>query len=197
MSAIVLSTKSRSRYTVDLLTSVLGLASELLSGKYTLPEPQDPTSLLARHEMGVWGEAISIATAITNKGGNNRNEEFNVHILPRCRALVVAKGHRMVYEAAKASCNVRPEILRLFETTCLLDDASWYVQHAGLTRQELYRRNAEAVNGAMPLLDTLLEDSGASPFAVAPILDGSRWDKFVQGLQMFGNIALESDKANL
>ena len=155
-------------------------------GRYTLPEPEDPTSLLARHEAGVWDEAGKVVESILAVEGTHRDSGFNAHILPRCRALIYATGQRMAYEVAKTSPSVRPELLRLYETTWMLDDPSWYVEHGGLTRAELFRQSAEATQAALALLDDLLQGTGAEPWATAPILDSKRWDKFVAGLRVFG-----------
>lgn len=160
--------------------------SELFLGRYTLPEPEDRTSLLARHEAGVWEEAGTVVERILAEEGSHRDEGFNAHILPRCRGLICATGQRMAYEAAKASPNMRPELLRLYETACVLDDPSWYVEHGGMSRAEVFQQSAEATQAALPLLEDLFQESGAAPWATAPILDDARWAEFVGGLPLFG-----------
>lgn len=132
--------------------------------------------------------------AAMTKEGSNRNDEFNTILLPRVRRLVLATGHRAAYEAAAASEKVTPAMLKLFEATCLLDDATWYVETKRLTSAELYSRHAEAVADLLPSLETLLQDTGASPWATAPILQESSWLEFIQRLPTFGHEGKASTK---
>lgn len=165
-----------------------GLVSELLIGRYTIPEPRDETSLLARYEAGVWEEISTIATDILATHDSHRNDEFNARLLPHCRTLVRATGQRMAYEAALAAgSGVSPEMLRLFEATCVVNDPSWFVQHAGLTRAEMFESHAAAVRGLLPALDGILEETGAEPWATAPILSEKRWQDFVERLPVYEN----------
>ncbi|KFZ24000.1 hypothetical protein V502_01521 [Pseudogymnoascus sp. VKM F-4520 (FW-2644)] len=109
----------------DVQVLCIRLVAEVLLGRYQLPIARDPTSLLARHESGVWDEARQIAIAIDIKG-TGRTAEFDAHILPRCRQLVEATGQRMAYEAAQASKDIPSEMRELFEINCIAADQSWY-----------------------------------------------------------------------
>ncbi|TQV95615.1 hypothetical protein V2A60_000799 [Cordyceps javanica] len=169
----------------DILVLCIRLVSEVLLGRYSLPEAKDPTSLLAQHELGIWKEAGEIAMTAATRQGSNRNEEFNMMLLPRVRKLVLATGQRVAFEAAVASGTVMPEMLRLYEATCILDDPSWYVEKAGLASADLYRRHAEAVNKLRPSLEALLQETGASPWVTAPILKDEGWIEFIQRLPTF------------
>ncbi|KAI0966755.1 hypothetical protein F4678DRAFT_466124 [Xylaria arbuscula] len=42
----------------------------------------------------------------------------------------------MAYKAAAASRRVKPAALRLFESTCVKSDLSWYCQTKGFKRNE-------------------------------------------------------------
>lgn len=81
----------------DVTVICIRLASELLIGRYKLPESRHPNSPLARHERAVFAEMQDILKAINYK---HRSEEFNQLLLPRSVALVLAIGQRMAYEAA-------------------------------------------------------------------------------------------------
>lgn len=152
-----------------------GLASELLLGRYQMPPSKNPRGLLALHERGLFQECWTLMRTI--KGGH-RSEEFNNLILPRCQPLIEAIGHRMAYEAA-AQAGVHPDLLALYEAGVVMHDASWYVQHAGLGREEQFIMEEKALNAVLPHLEELLEGTGAGPYCDAPILSQDAWDAFV------------------
>ncbi|OAA50651.1 Acyl-CoA dehydrogenase/oxidase [Metarhizium rileyi] len=166
----------------DYLVQCIRLVSELLLGRYGIPKARNPTSLLAKHEYGVWKEAACQAKAITATDGSNRSEQFNAMLLPRCRKLVRAIGHRMAYEAAVDSPKVTAEMLRLYEATCMLDDAAWYVENTKFTSSKLDEHHAKAVRALLPSLGKLLDESGAAPWITSPVLDEERWVHFVKKL---------------
>ena len=116
---------------------------------------------------------------------SNRNEAFNNLVLPRCRSLVSAVGHRMAYDAAAESSVVTPEMLDLFEATCMLEDAGWYVEHKKLSMSALQRRHAKAVSALLPKLNSMLEQTLAEPWSTAPILKDEAWNNFIRGLPPF------------
>ncbi|OAA67408.1 Acyl-CoA oxidase/dehydrogenase, central domain protein [Cordyceps fumosorosea ARSEF 2679] len=176
----------------DILVLCIRLASEVLLGRYNLPEAKDPTSLLAQHELGICEEARQLAMAAMTSQGSNRNEEFNTMILPRVRKLVLATGQRAAYEAAVASGTMMPAMLGLYEASCILEDPSWYVKKAGLASADVYRRHAEAVHELLPSLDALLQNTGGESWATAPILEEASWLDFIQRLPTFRS----EDKTN-
>lgn len=159
----------------------LGLASELLLGRYQMPPARDPSSLLARHEKGLFDECRTIMQGM-NK--SHRSDEFNCLILPRCQALVEAIGHRMAYEAA-VQAGVQPDLLALYEAGVVMLDSSWYVQHAGLSREAQFNTESHALNAVLPQLEKMLDDTGAEPYVTAPILSQEAWDAFVAGLDTY------------
>ncbi|PHH90513.1 hypothetical protein CDD83_3438 [Cordyceps sp. RAO-2017] len=145
----------------DILVLCIRLGSELLTGRFAMPKPQDATCLLAQHEVGVWQEASEILARLKAEGKGHRSEQFNSLILPRSRMLVQAIGERMAYEAASASDKVSADQLELYKATCILRDLSWYVEHLGLSRKQLHKRHAEAVQRLLPQLDEILEGTEA------------------------------------
>ncbi|RCI16331.1 hypothetical protein L249_3165 [Ophiocordyceps polyrhachis-furcata BCC 54312] len=169
----------------DVLVLCIRLASELLQGRYAVGEAADSTTLLARHEAGVWKDASEILASIQANGETHRSEAFNAQILPRARSLVQAIGDRMSYEAAAECAKVTPAMLELYETTCVARDMSWYVENLGLTRAELYARHAAAVQNLLPRLDEMLEETKAAAWATAPILSAEAWDGWMDGLAVF------------
>ncbi|RDA94672.1 hypothetical protein CP533_2471, partial [Ophiocordyceps camponoti-saundersi (nom. inval.)] len=169
----------------DVLVLCIRLASEVLLGRYAVAKAADATTLLARHEAGVWEEASEILAGIQADGGTHRSEAFNAHVLPRARSLVQAIGDRMSYEAAAESDKVTPAMLELYEMTCVVRDMSWYVEKMGFSRAELYARHAAAVQKLLPRLDEMLDGTGAAAWATAPMISGEAWDGWIDGLAVF------------
>ncbi|KAI0594849.1 hypothetical protein F4775DRAFT_595859 [Biscogniauxia sp. FL1348] len=169
------------------------------------PEPVLPPGTataglpLARHEAGVWREARETLAALGP--GAHRGPAFNAHLLPRCHALVAATAHRMAYEAVASpistnAVRVAPELLRLFESTCVLGDAAWYVEFEGARRADLLARQARDAEAALPLLPQLLRETGAAEWTTTAIIaEEGRWEDFVAGLPVFGAEGSESETA--
>ena len=152
--------------------------------RYQLPTPQDRTTYLARHEEGLFSEAEE---KIASLGGykSHRNQAFDRHILPRCKPLIEAIGHRMAYEAAKEA-GVRSEVLDLFQRQCISTDLSWYVERGLIARETFLDSTAEAYNRASPiLLHALQESEEMDSFITAPIVSEVAWESFVGGLPTF------------
>ncbi|KAI2624063.1 acyl-CoA dehydrogenase/oxidase [Xylaria nigripes] len=171
------------------------LASELLLGRYKLPAPRMKTCALARYEAGLWQEARDTIASLDAE--HHRSEEFNAHILPRCRDMVKATGQRMAYEAAVASGKLKPEALALFESSCMKADLSWYCQHEGLKRNEFLAKDAEIAKAALPLLKEFLADEEAIGAIVAPIMTEKTWSDFVSNLPTFTPASMERSRKSL
>ncbi|TGJ80501.1 hypothetical protein E0Z10_g8262 [Xylaria hypoxylon] len=167
----------------DYTVLCIRLVSEVLLGRYQLPEAMMKTCPLARHEIGIWQEAREMIESLGDK--NHRSEEVNAHLLPRCRDMVKATGHRMAYEAAATSGKLKPEALQLFESTCMKTDLSWYCQFERLSRNEFLANDAKAAKEALPLLREFLCQSRPSRATVAPIVDEESWDEFIESLPVF------------
>ncbi|KAF6808256.1 hypothetical protein CSOJ01_07669 [Colletotrichum sojae] len=161
-------------------------ASEILFGKYALPEPRDGSSPLAQYETGLFEEAT---LKMFSMDGAQRGESFNAHILPRCRNLVEAIGQRMAYEAALHSEDESPEVLDVFVMSCMREDASWFVQHGNRTRAQICDDEEKAYGKLLPMLPMLpelVERTGAKDYITAPIVDEDSLKNFVLSLQTFG-----------
>jgi acyl-CoA oxidase len=163
-----------------------GLASELLLGRYELPAAQNPKSLLARHEAGLFKECRSL---LKLDGSNHRSEEFNNLLLPRCLPLIESIGHRMAYDAA-VKHNVDPDLIALYETGVMKLDSSWYVEHAGISRFEQSNMESRAATVLLPRIEQLIEKTGSAPYVNAPIVSEDRFTSFIRSLPTFtGNAA--------
>ncbi|KFY02044.1 hypothetical protein V490_00659 [Pseudogymnoascus sp. VKM F-3557] len=173
----------------DVLVLCIRLVAEVLLGRYQLPIARDPTSLLARHESGVWDEARQIAISIR---GTGRTAEFNAHILPLCRQLVEATGQRMAYEAAQTSKDVPSEMLNVFVANCIEADRSWYCVHEGCNRMKLFTQQVKAYEAVLPQLEEFLDNCQVAPWASSPILTEKNWESFVHTLPVFRGKEIES-----
>lgn len=174
----------------DFVVLCIRLASEVLLGRYEPPKARDPQCLLALHEAGVWDEARQMFASL--KGGH-RGPEFNARILPLSLPLVQATGHRMAYEAAKDALThgsahgltMTPEVLDLYESTCMMEDQSWYVENGIMSRQELLDRNVDAVSSMLPLLGDMINDQEVDTFINAPMVEKDRLATFFSALPSF------------
>lgn len=129
-----------------------------------MPTPVDPTSLLARHEAGLFDEAREV---MGNLGAGHRSEGFNRLVLPLCQRLIESIGHRMAYEAA-VKARVNPDLLALYV--------------AGVVKHDS--------RAALPKLEEFLEATGARPYCIAPIVSDESWARFVENLPHFGGEAI-------
>ncbi|KAH8085466.1 acyl-CoA dehydrogenase NM domain-like protein [Cristinia sonorae] len=169
----------------DVLALCIRLASELLIGRYEMPEPADPNSLLARHEAGLFEEA---RTVVMGLGAGHRSEAFNRLVLPLCQPLIESIGHRMAYEAA-VKAQVPQPLIDLYVANAVKYDASWYIEHAAQTRRKIAEMEDLAVEKVLPNLNQLLDDTGAGPYCHAPIVSDATWKAFVDSLPHYGGNA--------
>ncbi|TCD66083.1 hypothetical protein EIP91_001841 [Steccherinum ochraceum] len=170
----------------DVLALCIRLASELLIGRYEMPEPADANSLLARHEAGLFEEA---RTVVMSLGAGHRSESFNRLILPLCQPLIEAIGHRMAYDAA-VKAKVPQDLIDMYVANALKHDASWYIENAGLTRRKIAEIEDKAASALLPQLDALLDATGAAPYCHAPIVSDETWKAFVDSLPHYGGNAV-------
>jgi acyl-CoA oxidase len=156
-----------------------------------MPEARDPSSLLAQHEQGLFEECrAAAAQTMSTSTDHHRSVGFNNAILPRCQSLVEAIGHRMAYEAALAA-GVDSDLLALYEAGVITQDSSWYVQHAGLTREMQFDRESQAMSAVLPRLEELLDGTGAKEYVDAPILSQEAWDDFESSLELYTGTSLK------
>jgi acyl-CoA oxidase len=162
-------------------TATIGLTSELLLGRYEFEPPRYPDSLLAQHERGIFSELrASLAIA-----PSHRSAAYDQEILPRSLSFIQAIGHRLSYDAARATAIDTP-LLDLFEIASVLQDEAWYVECLGMTRSELRQREACALEVVYPHLEEYLARMDVAPYIFAPISSDERWRMFVDTLQTFG-----------
>lgn len=114
----------------------------------------------------------------------HRGQEFNRHILPRCRPLVEAIGHRMAYEAARGS-GVCPTTLRLFELLCLAPDTGWRASGDRIITQMFHDSLVKAYDQVLPDMLNAIRESEVNDYITAPIVSDKSWTTFVKELPSF------------
>ncbi|KAF7356481.1 Acyl-CoA dehydrogenase NM domain-like protein [Mycena venus] len=164
----------------DVLVLCIRLASELLIGRYQLPAPRNPSSLLAMHEGKIFSEMRGIFEKL---GKNHRSEEFNRILLPRCIPLVIAIGQRMAFEAA-LDAHVEPDLVAVYEASAVLQDLAWYVENGLTTREVAIAKEVDALTRAFVILDQVLDKNGCEPYIHTPILSSSAWANWVATLPL-------------
>ncbi|OCH86126.1 acyl-CoA dehydrogenase NM domain-like protein [Obba rivulosa] len=174
----------------DILVLSIKLTTELVLGRYAMPPPDDPSSLLARHEAGLIEEARQVLADIKHDSA-----DINRLLLPRCQPLVEAIGHRMAYDAAIAA-NVIPSLIDLYVASVLKFDSAWYSENAGLPRRAQEQMEVKALDEVLPHLSSLIREMDVLPYVRAPIVSEERWSAFVDSLQIFagtGHVDMPDD----
>lgn len=160
-----------------------GLASELLGNKYSLPEPGDPSMALAQREDRLMQDARQ---KLAELGGykQHRGQEFNRHLLPRCRPLIEAIGYRMAYEAARDS-GVCPKVLRIFELLCLAAGPGWPMSEDNTAIPTFHDDLVKAYDEVLPEMLQGVQETEVNDYITAPIVSDESWASFVEGLPSF------------
>ncbi|KAF7336094.1 Acyl-CoA dehydrogenase NM domain-like protein [Mycena venus] len=104
----------------DVLVLSIRLATELLLEKYSLPPPENFSSLLALHEDGL----LTKYKSVTTNDGGHRSAKFGSHVMPHCERIVRAIGYRMAYDAA-VSAKVPQGLIDLFVCNVVKADLGW------------------------------------------------------------------------
>ncbi|KAJ7210493.1 acyl-CoA dehydrogenase NM domain-like protein [Mycena pura] len=163
----------------DSLVLSIRLATEILLGRYSMIPP-DSDSLLARHEIGLFG---SFRERLSHMPGH-RSIEFSRFVLPQAVRLVESIGQRIAYDAA-VNMEVEQCLVDLYVAHCVKADSAWYVQHAGLTEEAQMDMESDAVDAVLPRMSELIAGMGVDAYAVAPITTWARWNSFVESLETF------------
>jgi hypothetical protein len=74
----------------------------------------------------------------------------------------------------------------------MLENAGWYVEHAGLTNAELHSRRVEAMECALPHLEAVIGEWGMEKwFGNVPIASEIAEEEFLRGLPTFEGGGME------
>jgi acyl-CoA oxidase len=129
----------------------------------------------------------------------HRSEAFNRTILPLCLPLVLAIGYRMALEAAE-DVSIDPKLRALYEAGALKEDAGWFAEKGGISREEGRAMEAQAADAVLPELPRLVEETGVEPYCTAPMTSQALWNGYLGELETFSGDAVwefEETKARL
>lgn len=172
---------------ISMLNALIGSATELLLGRFRIPDAKTPDSLLGRHEAGF----IAEMKESLKRAKGHRTPEYNSLVLPRCRPMLLAIGQRMAYEAA-VDAGVDPNFLALYEAGAVRNDSSWYVEQLRLSRASQYDMECQACDSVMSQLDRHLDELGMEPYCTAPMLSPARWETFINTCPIYTGDAVPS-----
>ncbi|KAK0478605.1 acyl-CoA dehydrogenase/oxidase C-terminal [Armillaria luteobubalina] len=164
----------------DVLVLCIRLASELLLGRYSIPETLNSNSLLAKHESAVFNKY----TAMVEDHGH-RGDHYRSFILPQSQTIIESIGHRMAYDAAVAQ-GVPQALIDIYECYAIKRDVGWYIEAGVLTQDQVASMEDRAMKAAFPHMSQWVDGMGVSDYLKAPILSEDRWDKFVDSLPSIG-----------
>lgn len=176
------------------LTQIIGLATELLLGRYALPAPAHPDNVLAQHEAGLLAKYGNIL----KNAPHHRSSEVNKQVLPHGQRIVEAVGHRLAYDAA-AAAGISPDILALYQSYIMKFDPAWYSENLGITIAKQEELEADALDALLPQIESLLKGLDVDKYVSAPIAAEESWEEFRAGLELFdgeGHIELGLPEGN-
>ncbi|KAF8199854.1 acyl-CoA dehydrogenase/oxidase [Mycena galopus ATCC 62051] len=111
--------------------------------------------------------------------------QFNRLLLPRSKALIIAIGQRMAYEAA-VDARVDPVLVSLYQASAVIQDLSWHVESGKVSRKDAMAAEDLALTAAFVKLDEFLEQADCAPYVHAPISSQTSWDQYVANLPLRG-----------
>lgn len=132
-------------------------------------------------------------------GNKHRSEAFNRAILPLCLPLVLAIGYRMAFEAS-IDVGIDPKLRALYEAGILKEDAGWFAEKGGISREVQRVMEAQAADAVLPELERYVEETGVEPYCTAPMTSQALWDGYLGELDTFSGDAVwkfEETKARL
>ncbi|KAL6352325.1 hypothetical protein LRP88_14372 [Fusarium phalaenopsidis] len=165
----------------------ISLVSELLGGKFRLPRPRNELTAFAQYEQELV-EGLRARLVEIGGYGEHRGPAFDRHILPRCRPLVEAIGHRMAYEAAEQS-GVAPDVLELYGRMCADGDLSRPLGEKHWSGPS--KKPAPSDDPYDTVLAQIRAESACGSelddYVTAPIMSDEAWVDFVESLRVFSH----------
>lgn len=105
----------------------------------------------------------------------------------------------MAIEAA-ADVGIEPKLCALYEAGVIKEDAGWFAEKGGVSREVQRAIEAQAADAVLPELERLVEETGVQPYCTAPMTSQALWDGYVEELETFSGDAVwkfEETKARL
>lgn len=164
----------------DILVCSIRLFSEVLLGRYKLPPPTHPDTLLSQHSTGIIKRCRELLSGFAD---GHRSDSFNNLILPQCEPGVTAMGHALSYSYA-LDAQVPQPLLDLFECYVIRLDPLWYAENVGLTDASLREKEDRAVREALPHLQEYVDTLNVRKWVTAPVTSDENWDQWVGQLSV-------------
>lgn len=156
-----------------------------------MPATTNPGSAISKHDAGLLTEAQDTLSTL---GNLHRSRDFNRLLIPSCRNIVEAIGHRLAYDAAVEE-NVDPCLLRLYECDIIGKDIGWYIQNGIISSQsELRVRECLIADFLEGRIGALLDGLSVQDYARAPIVSDSAWALFMAELPLMAQSMSSSSK---
>jgi len=162
----------------DVLVLSIRLFSELLIGRYSLPQPKHAEALLSRHSAAILSQC---AAKLTTFQRGHRDEQFNNLILPQAEPAIMAQGCAYAHSCA-VDAGVPSPLLHLFELVAIKLDPAWYSEHAGITNEVRLMKEDKAIREALPHLRQYADGMHVRKWISAPIISDESWDKWYKDL---------------
>lgn len=75
----------------------------------------------------------------------------------------------------------------------MLEDAAWYVEHAGMSSESLHQKRVLAIESVRPQLQSVIDGFGMEEcFGDTPLVSEEGWEGFLRGLPAFGDGGVRS-----
>ncbi|KAJ8073143.1 hypothetical protein PM082_020011 [Marasmius tenuissimus] len=165
----------------DILALSIKFSIEMLLGRISPPETQDPKSLLYRREASLLTELREIVATAPNP----RDPALERAILPHCQPLLESIGHRMAYDTAVAS-GMDKRLIDLFVASIMKLDPAWFSENGGISRAQQYKLEQEYAWELLPDIKDLMAELEVEGYVNAPIVSDERWEAFVESLETVG-----------
>ncbi|KIJ43416.1 hypothetical protein M422DRAFT_60316 [Sphaerobolus stellatus SS14] len=164
----------------DILGISIRFAIDIVRNKVQIPAVFYEGELLARHEDSI----IAELKILMNSWKNHRSLDAERNLLPHCRGVLEAIGHRCAYEAARSRGLPQP-IIDLFVASLLERDAAWYSENAKLSRLQQKKMLLDRATTLYQDLPKFLPLLRVESYITAPIVSEERWNSFVSRLPVF------------
>ncbi|KAI0790859.1 acyl-CoA dehydrogenase NM domain-like protein [Abortiporus biennis] len=172
----------------DVLSLSIRLATELLQGRYEVPEPRNPSGVLAQYETALMEECRAFVMSLPNI----RSDQVNKFILPQCLPLVEAIGYRMAYECA-VEAKLPSYVIDLFVASVIKLNPAWFIEEMKMTRRHIAEIESKALDEMLPHQEELIQALNVDQYISAPMASDEKWEAFVKRLPVFdgtGKVAL-------
>ena len=132
------------------------------------------------------------AKQLLQSSTDHRGKTFDQYILPMCKSMIRAVGHRMAYDAA-VDAHLDPCLLDVYVASVVKLDPGWYVQYGNYNLEAQRAFESEAIEAAHPFLDKWLSRSRVKEYVQGvPIISPQNWDAFVADLPMYETISAKA-----